>query len=152
MSVLVQHWCQSWNNTGVSPGTTLVSVLVQHWCQSWYNTGVSPGTTLVSVLVQHWCQTYLVDEYWIMGYSMIGRVISLSLSSIVCARVTTADTSPGGVTWPLVTGSACCCALVLPCCLARHDHCVLRNWDRILGRTVKGLISRAGMVSICPLL
>ena len=30
------------------------------------------------------------------------------------------------------------------------DHCVLRNWDRILVRAVKGLISRAGMVSICP--
>ena len=29
---------------------------------------------------------------------------------------------------------------------------VLRNWDRILVRAVKGLISRAGMVSICPLL
>ena len=32
------------------------------------------------------------------------------------------------------------------------DHCVLRNWDRILVRAVKGWISRAGMVSICPLL
>ena len=32
------------------------------------------------------------------------------------------------------------------------DHCVLKNWDRILVRAVKGLISRAGMVSICPLL
>ena len=32
------------------------------------------------------------------------------------------------------------------------DHCVLRNWDPILVRAVKGLISRAGMVSICPLL
>ena len=32
------------------------------------------------------------------------------------------------------------------------DHCVLRIWDRILVRAVKGLISRAGMVSICPLL
>ena len=32
------------------------------------------------------------------------------------------------------------------------DHCVLRNWDLILVRAVKGLISRAGMVSICPLL
>ena len=32
------------------------------------------------------------------------------------------------------------------------DHCVLRNWDRILVRAVKGFISRAGMVSICPLL
>ena len=32
------------------------------------------------------------------------------------------------------------------------DHCVLRNWDRILVRAVKGLISRAGIVSICPLL
>ena len=32
------------------------------------------------------------------------------------------------------------------------DHCVLRNWDRILVRAVKGLISRAGMFSICPLL
>ena len=32
------------------------------------------------------------------------------------------------------------------------DHCVLRNWGRILVRVVKGLISRAGMVSICPLL
>ena len=32
------------------------------------------------------------------------------------------------------------------------DHCVLRNWYRILVRAVKGLISRAGMVSICPLL
>ena len=32
------------------------------------------------------------------------------------------------------------------------DHCVLRNRDRILVRAVKGLISRAGMVSICPLL
>ena len=32
------------------------------------------------------------------------------------------------------------------------DHCVLRNWDRILVRAVKGLNSRAGMVSICPLL
>ena len=32
------------------------------------------------------------------------------------------------------------------------DHSVLRNWDRILVRAVKGLISRAGMVSICPLL
>ena len=32
------------------------------------------------------------------------------------------------------------------------DHYVLRNWDRILVRAVKGLISRAGMVSICPLL
>ena len=32
------------------------------------------------------------------------------------------------------------------------DHCVLRNCDRILVRAVKGLISRAGMVSICPLL
>ena len=32
------------------------------------------------------------------------------------------------------------------------DHCVLRNWDRILVRAVKGLIYRAGMVSICPLL
>ena len=32
------------------------------------------------------------------------------------------------------------------------DHCVLRNWDRILVRAVKGLISRAGMVSIWPLL
>ena len=32
-------------------------------------------------------------------------------------------------------------------------HCVLRNWDRILARAViSGLISRAGMVSICPLL
>ena len=31
-------------------------------------------------------------------------------------------------------------------------NCVLRNWDRILVRAVKGLISRAGMVSICPLL
>ena len=31
-------------------------------------------------------------------------------------------------------------------------HCVLSNWDRILVRAVKGLISRAGMVSICPLL
>ena len=32
------------------------------------------------------------------------------------------------------------------------NHCVLRNWGRILVRAVKGLISRAGMVSICPLL
>ena len=32
------------------------------------------------------------------------------------------------------------------------DHCVLRYWDRILVRAVKGLISRAGMVSIFPLL
>ena len=32
------------------------------------------------------------------------------------------------------------------------DHCVLWNWDRILVSAVKGLISRAGMVSICPLL
>ena len=32
------------------------------------------------------------------------------------------------------------------------DHCVLRNWGRILVRAVKRLISRAGMVSICPLL
>ena len=32
------------------------------------------------------------------------------------------------------------------------NHCVLSNWDRILVRAVKGLISRAGMVSICPLL
>ena len=32
------------------------------------------------------------------------------------------------------------------------DHCVLRNWDRILVRAVKVLISRVGMVSICPLL
>ena len=32
------------------------------------------------------------------------------------------------------------------------DQCVLRNWNRILVRAVKGLISRAGMVSICPLL
>ena len=32
------------------------------------------------------------------------------------------------------------------------DHCVLRNWGRILVRAVKGLISRVGMVSICPLL
>ena len=32
------------------------------------------------------------------------------------------------------------------------DHCVLRNWDRILIRAVKGLIYRADMVSICPLL
>ena len=32
------------------------------------------------------------------------------------------------------------------------DHCVLRNWDWILVRAVKGLISRAGMVSICPIL
>ena len=32
------------------------------------------------------------------------------------------------------------------------DHCVLRNWDRILVKAVKGLISRVGMVSICPLL
>ena len=32
------------------------------------------------------------------------------------------------------------------------DQCVLSNWDRILVRAVKGLISRAGMVSICPLL
>ena len=32
------------------------------------------------------------------------------------------------------------------------DHCVLRNWDWILVRAVKGLISWAGMVSICPLL
>ena len=32
------------------------------------------------------------------------------------------------------------------------DHCVLRHWDRILVRAVKGLISRTGMVSICPLL
>ena len=32
------------------------------------------------------------------------------------------------------------------------DHCVLRNWNRILVRAVKGLIYRAGMVSICPLL
>ena len=31
-------------------------------------------------------------------------------------------------------------------------HCVLRNWNRILVRAVKGFISRAGMVSICPLL
>ena len=31
-------------------------------------------------------------------------------------------------------------------------HCVRRNWDQIPGRAVKGLISRAGMVSICPLL
>ena len=30
-------------------------------------------------------------------------------------------------------------------------HCVLRNWDRILGRAVKGLMSRAGMVSRSPL-
>ena len=32
------------------------------------------------------------------------------------------------------------------------DHCVMRNWDRILVRAVKGLISRAGIVSICSLL
>ena len=32
------------------------------------------------------------------------------------------------------------------------DHGVLRNWDRILVGAVKELISRAGMVSICPLL
>ena len=32
------------------------------------------------------------------------------------------------------------------------DHCVLRNWDRILVSAVKGLIYLAGMVSICPLL
>ena len=31
-------------------------------------------------------------------------------------------------------------------------HCVLGNWDRISVRAVRGLISRAGMVSICPLL
>ena len=37
-------------------------------------------------------------------------------------------------------------------CWLLVDHCVLRNWDRILVRAVKGLISRAGMVSICPLL
>ena len=32
------------------------------------------------------------------------------------------------------------------------DQCVLSNWDRILVRAVKGLISRAGMVSIWTLL
>ena len=32
------------------------------------------------------------------------------------------------------------------------DHCVLRNWDWIPVRAVKGLISQAGIVSICPLL
>ena len=32
------------------------------------------------------------------------------------------------------------------------DQCVLRNWDRILVRAVKGLISRGGMISTCPLL
>ena len=31
-------------------------------------------------------------------------------------------------------------------------HCNLRNWDRILVRAVKGLISRAAIVSICSLL
>ena len=31
-------------------------------------------------------------------------------------------------------------------------HCVLINWDRIPVRAVKGLLSRGGMVSICPLL
>ena len=31
-------------------------------------------------------------------------------------------------------------------------HCVLRNWDRIPVRALKGLLSRGGMVSICPLL
>ena len=42
------------------------------------------------------------------------------------------------------------CSLVHSLMIARH--CVLRNWDRILVRAVKGLISRAGMVLICPLL
>ena len=32
------------------------------------------------------------------------------------------------------------------------SHCVLINWHRILVRAVKGLIYRAGIVSICPLL
>ena len=31
-------------------------------------------------------------------------------------------------------------------------HCVMRNCDLIPVRAVKGLISRAGIVSICPLL
>ena len=31
-------------------------------------------------------------------------------------------------------------------------HCVVRNWDLIPVRAVRGLIARAGMVSICPLL
>ena len=42
--------------------------------------------------------------------------------------------------------------VVFTCWWLLVDHCVLRNWDRILVRAVKGLISRAGMVSICPLL
>ena len=36
--------------------------------------------------------------------------------------------------------------------LMNARHCVLRNWDRIPVRAVKGLIFRAGIVSICPLL
>ena len=40
------------------------------------------------------------------------------------------------------------CSLVHSLMIARH--CVLRNWDRISVRAVKGLISWAGIVSICP--
>ena len=43
-------------------------------------------------------------------------------------------------------------SLVHSLMIARRLYCVLRNWDRIPVRAVKGLISQAGIVSICPLL
>ena len=49
-------------------------------------------------------------------------------------------------------GSAVWGVVVSTRCWLLVDHCVLRTWDRILVRAVKGLIYRAGMVSIYPLL
>ena len=95
------------------------------------------------IYIKKKCWVLLTHVYWFRatgGYICgCGWQSNLVLFVLMCIAA-----SPDG--W------AVWCVVMSTRCWLLVDLCVLRNWDRILVRAVKGLISRAGMVSICPLL
>ena len=81
---------------------------------------------------------FILDLFWYNNPELSSSIIHVHVKHLLNAA------SPDGwAVWGVVVSTRWWLLV---------DHCVLRNWDRILVRAVKGLISRAGMVSICPLL
>ena len=131
----------------------VVPVFIYHiitvdFYQLWLNFNVT-STKILTSFQRHYFDVATTKNIDVISTTLFRRLIDVVLRVMTSWRhfnvySTSYRASPdGSAVWGVVVSTRWWLLV---------DHCVLRNWDRILVRAVKGLISRAGMVSICPLL
>ena len=147
-----------WDNLAYGGRLTPVCrSLLRTLCPSGYRNYTFRSETLYPEGDFFWRSRFLTDAHLRYAHTLSTRYDSLAaleipkLASIryifyyiIC--LFTAETLPMGerwAVWGVVLTTHWCLFVIVSC---------LRNWDRTLVRAVKGLIYRAGMVSICPLL